>query len=127
MFLELRRKFKKKKLHTLDPDQIFLDDRNLPSFDNQQFEGRMEKPLPKKVFLFTGVLFSLMVLGFTIKLTELQIVKGEELSQMSDINKLSHKIIFPDRGIIYDRNGLELAWNNPSREYTEKDGFSHII
>ena len=26
----------------IDPDEIFMDSRNLPQFDNQQFEGRIE-------------------------------------------------------------------------------------
>ena len=30
------------------PDEIFLDSKNLPEFNTQQFEGRLEKPIPKK-------------------------------------------------------------------------------
>ena len=28
----------------IDPDEIFLDDKNIPEFDVHQFEGRMEEP-----------------------------------------------------------------------------------
>jgi hypothetical protein len=39
--------FKKKRNRNveIDPDEIFIDSHNLPQFDNQQFEGRLEKPI----------------------------------------------------------------------------------
>lgn len=113
--------------YNFDPDQVFLDSRNLPSFNNQQFEGRIERPIDRRVFVVTGVIFALITLVFIIRLTELQVVRGQELFNESNSNKLSHKIIFPDRGIIYDRNRVELAWNNPDREYIAKKGFAHIL
>ena len=41
----------------VDPDEIFLDSKNLENFDRQQFEGRIEKPIPKKTILFLGIAF----------------------------------------------------------------------
>lgn len=32
----------------LNPDDILLDAHNLPAFDTQQFEGRMERPIAKR-------------------------------------------------------------------------------
>ena len=29
-------------------DEIFIDSENIPQFDTQQFEGRLEKPISKK-------------------------------------------------------------------------------
>lgn len=127
MFFEFFRKLKKKNRYNFDPDQVFLDSRNLPSFDDQQFEGRIEKPIDRKVFIITGAIFLIIGLIFVGKLTQLQVVLGDELSERSNSNKLSHRIIFPDRGIIYDRNNIELAWNNPDREYIDKNGFAHIL
>ncbi len=37
--------------------QIFLDDRNIPDFDVQQFEGRIETPIEKRtvgIFFFSA-------------------------------------------------------------------------
>ena len=36
----------------VEPDEIFLDSKNLQNFDRQKFEGRIEKPIPKKLFYF---------------------------------------------------------------------------
>ncbi|MGH7249801.1 MAG: hypothetical protein ACREGC_02400, partial [Minisyncoccia bacterium] len=41
----------------VEPDEIFLDSKNLQNFDRQQFEGRIEKPIPKKTIFFLGGLF----------------------------------------------------------------------
>lgn len=50
------------------------------------------------------------------------------------MNRLKHALIFSERGVVYDRNGVELAWNVPDendsfahRRYIEKSGFSHVL
>lgn len=111
----------------LYPDEIFLDSRNLPSFNKQQFEGQIEKPINKRNFhIFAGV-FLILGLLFTARIGFLQIAQGEEFALRSERNKLRHTMIFPDRGIIYDRNEVELAWNDLGRVYTDKLGFAHIL
>ena len=44
-----------KKHSFVEPDEIFLDSKNLQNFDRQQFEGRIEKPIPKKTIFLLGV------------------------------------------------------------------------
>lgn len=131
--------FKKRKKYKhfkhIDPDQIFLDDYNSPGFDVHRFEGRMEKPVSKKsVFTFlTGVIVILIV--FSFKLGNLQIVKGQAYYDISERNTLNIKDIFSERGIIYDRNNVELAWNEikeedqdfPNRSYIDKPGFGLLL
>ena len=39
----------------IDPHEIFLDSVNLPEFNAQQFEGRLEKPIAKKTGLVVGL------------------------------------------------------------------------
>ncbi len=95
----------------VEPDEIFLDSKNLQNFDRQQFEGRIEKPISKKTVLVLGLSFFLMTFLFGTRLTYLQIKKGEAFYKRSEDNTLTKVIIFADRGIIYDRNGQELAWN----------------
>ena len=46
----------------IDPDEIFLDSKNLPNFNVYQFEGRIEKPISQTVFNFL-VLFIFLVGG----------------------------------------------------------------
>jgi penicillin-binding protein 2 len=117
----------------VEPDEIFLDSTNLQNFDRQQFEGRIEKPIPKKTILFVGVLFLFLTGVFGSRLVYLQIKKGEAYFSRSQNNVLEKVLIFTDRGIIYDRNKEELAWNKredetsiPTRTYMSP-GFSHVL
>ena len=41
----------------IDPDEIFLDAENLPDFDKDQFEGRIEKPIGKRAILGVALVF----------------------------------------------------------------------
>ena len=115
------------------PDEIFLDSENIGNFDMQQFEGRIEKPVSKKSILFLGLFFFLCGVVFLAKLEYLQIQKGDVYLKRSENNTLDRSILFADRGIIYDRNKVELASNKKSvttdfstRMY-KTGGFSHIL
>ncbi len=129
------RKFKKNKIKTafVEPDEIFLDSKNLQNFDRQQFEGRIERPIPKKTISFLGVFFLLVTLVFGIRLAYLQIKNGDTYRKRSENNTLQKVSILTDRGIIYDRNKVELAWNkenDPSTLSTRtylSPGFSHVL
>ena len=41
----------------IEADEIFLDSSNLPQFDTQQFEGRIEKPITKNAVIVCGLFF----------------------------------------------------------------------
>ncbi len=135
----MRRKFKyNKKIKDIDPDEIFLDSENLPNFNKQQFEGRLEKTIPKRSIFFLGAFFFLVLCIFVWKTVDLQIVNGGEYFEKSENNTLMQQPIFADRGLIYDRNGVLLVWNKwqeedidkmsyPTRAYFEESGFSHLL
>jgi len=53
--------FKKKRNYNLDPDEVFLDSSNIPNYDVNQFEGRIEKPLGRKAFLILGIFLQLFL------------------------------------------------------------------
>ncbi len=116
------------------PDEIFLDSENIQNFDVQQFEGRIEKPVSKRSIYFLGISFFVCGVLFLSRLAYLEINKGEFYLKRSENNTLDKNIIFADRGIIYDRNKVELAWNTksgdnaifPMRSYAPV-GFSHIL
>ncbi len=117
----------------VEPDEIFLDSKNLQNFDRQQFEGRIEKPISKKAIIFVGIFFLLFLGAFGTRLGYLQIQKGQAYLDRSQNNTLEKQIIFSDRGIIYDRNKVELAWNKKApdlptaiRTYLSP-GFSHLL
>lgn len=130
------KKFRKNRIKNtlVEPDEIFLDSKNIQNFDRQQFEGRIEKPISKKTVLFLGLSFCVIALLFSSRLGYLQIQKGEAYHKRSENNTLDKVILFADRGIIYDRKDRELAWNKKGEESEPfgvraylPGGFSHVI
>lgn len=122
----------------VEPDEIFLDSKNFENFDNQQFEGRIEKPISQSTIYFLGFFVFLILVIFSFRLGYLQISKGSSYFKRSENNTLAKDIIFANRGIIYDRNRVELAWNKEVEDENNKDksflvrsylpfGFSHIL
>ncbi|MEK7152060.1 MAG: penicillin-binding transpeptidase domain-containing protein [Patescibacteria group bacterium] len=119
--------------HEIDPDEIFLDSHNLPEFDIHQFEGRIERPISKQAVALMGIVFMLVGVVFLGRLMDLQVARGESYRERSENNRLRHIPIFAERGVIYDRNNQEMAYNVPSeddfseREYIKQEGFSHVL
>ncbi len=133
----MKRKQKKTLYSFVDPDEIFLDSENLPNFNTQQFEGRLEKAIPKHSVFLLGGFFAFVAFLFIFQLGTLQIAKGEAYFKKSENNSLIKQPIFADRGMIIDRNKVKLAWNvwgadnpdrflPPVREYIDS-GFSHVL
>ena len=133
-----RRLWRRKKIRAqaIDPDEILLDARNLPAFDTQQFEGRLEKPIGKSAFYGLGVIGALLLLVFWGKVFQLQVLNGQALFERSRDNTLRQIPIFAERGLILDRRGVELAWNEPAsaaaaggpaRAYYNAPGFGHLL
>lgn len=132
----------------IDPDEIFLDSKNLPGFDKNQFEGRIEKPIEMSSILGVGVAFFIILTVFFSKTVSLQVVHGDEYLKKSENNRLDHSPLFAMRGVIYDRNGIELVKNVfeesltastststttapiitfPRRDYIDSPGFGHLL
>ena len=130
------RKFTKNKIKNIfmEPDEIFLDSKNLENFNRQQFEGRIEKAISKKTINYLGIFFLLVIFIFVIRLMYLQIQNGDTYRKRSENNILKKINIFTERGIIYDRNKKNLAWNKKNEDsynlYTRaylSPGFSHVL
>jgi len=98
------------------PDEVLLDSSNLPNFDTTQFEGRLGKPISLVALYVTGGAFVLGLLLFLFKAGQLQIVHGEEYRGRSENNTLRPVPVFAGRGVLFDRNGIILAWNAPSTD-----------
>jgi penicillin-binding protein 2 len=135
--------FRKKKYIEIDPDEILIDSHNLPRFDKDQFEGRLERPISKPV-LYSVIGFFILVAGvYLIQAGNLQIAHGTEYVTRSQNNLLRPVPIFSARGILYDRNATTLAWNAPAsydaattsdpesfvaeREYATTTGLAHVL
>ncbi|MEO8637786.1 MAG: penicillin-binding transpeptidase domain-containing protein [Candidatus Taylorbacteria bacterium] len=131
----MKKKFDSSRNLEIHPDEIFLDSKNLPDFDTDQFEGRIEKPISKKPYIFLCLIFLSIGLAYIARIGILQIRDGEAYSLQSENNRLRHSLIFAERGVIYDRNGELLASNveDPlgrpfsARKYSSLSGLSHIL
>jgi penicillin-binding protein 2 len=141
--------------HEIDPEDVFLDSQNLSSFNIDQLEGHLERPIGKHIFYIAIVLCAFLVLGFSYRLFAMQIINGDDYKEKADSNHLKKLPLFALRGTISDRNGNLLAWNSlyatssgatststdgevtkdvqkapddiPKRIYTDTKGFSHIL
>jgi penicillin-binding protein 2 len=117
-----------RRYHDLDPDEIFLDSRGVPGFSKEQFEDIIERPISRFSLNLFSVFFlcvGLLLFGRTILL---QAVRGTALAARSDENRLSHIAIPAPRGVIYDRVGDKIAWNEETgRAYSTKGGLGHVL
>ncbi len=125
--------------HEIAPDEIFLDSSNLPGHNVVQFEGRVVRALSNRAILAVGLVFCIVALAFAIRAFSLEVVQGSEYADISRNNTLDRTLVFATRGLILDRNGKELAWNEiPSgtaassssyalRKYTTLPGFAHVL
>jgi Cell division protein FtsI/penicillin-binding protein 2 len=111
------KKFKKRNTE-INPEDIFLDSKNISNFNINHEEGTLEKTLSPKVFYILITIFSLIFMIILIKLYTLQIIYGKENFEISEKNRLREKPIFAQRGIIKDRNNNFLAWNETITENT---------
>lgn len=126
---------KRSRQYHIEADEVFLDSQNLPHFDKQQFEGKLEKPLSKKILYLLMTVVGFVCLVFIVQLYRVQVVRGSDYYLASINNALDKELVFASRGVIYDRNGVKLAWNeeNPEeskflmRKYIESHGFSHVL
>ncbi len=128
--------FRKKKKPEISFDEILLDASNLPSFNTGRMEGRIELPLSRKSMYGVGVIFGCIMVAFLGQLFKLQIIQGAELAEKSKHNRLETGVVVAERGIVYDRYGELVAWNEidtteqydfPVRAYTDRRGFGQLI
>jgi len=129
---------KKKQRTEISPEEILIDAHNLPSFNAGRLEGRLHRPIEARALrpLILLLLFAgLFIVG---RAGQLMAINGEQYQDLSERNRLGHSLIFAERGIIYDRNGMELAWNVPhvedgayeeydQREYATTTGLAHVL
>ena len=123
------------KTEDIQPDEIFLDSSNLPQYNTDQFEGRIEKPINRRVIIATLSFFLVLMVCFMGRAWFLEVKEGQAYATLSQNNSLRDTVVFASRGVIDDRNGVPLAWNefsdtNPDfalRQYTSSPGMSMLL
>ncbi|MEK7176058.1 MAG: penicillin-binding transpeptidase domain-containing protein [Patescibacteria group bacterium] len=140
-----RKLFKKRKRYDdINPEDIFLDSTNLPGFAEHALQGRIERPMGRETFTLLKIFFVVLTIVLASKLWFLTIIEGSVYAEISDNNRLEQTLIFANRGVIKDRNGLELAGNaiKPARRgpaggneesdfagriYAPMEGLAHLV
>ncbi|MBI1974489.1 MAG: hypothetical protein HYS51_01370 [Candidatus Zambryskibacteria bacterium] len=95
----------------INPEDIFLDSANLPGFESSRFEGRLEKPMSHSLFIILKGALVVIALILLSKLAILSVINGAVYAEISESNRLEKTTVFASRGIILDRNRVELATN----------------
>ncbi|MFW0871066.1 MAG: penicillin-binding transpeptidase domain-containing protein [Patescibacteria group bacterium] len=118
----------------LEYENIVMDSMNLPEFDRSQMEGILERSIAREAFVALIIVLILILIIFVFRLGYLQIAQGAYYRDVSQNNRLASEVIFNKRGIVYDRNKLELAWNEFSEEkdfslrrYYQNPGLAHLL
>lgn len=133
------------------PEDIFLDSSNLPGRNEEQFEARMVRPVAPRAIFGVGIIFAALLVVFTAQAFRLEVLRGEVFADISRNNRLDRTVAFATRGVVFDRTGLELAWNEAQtslsdatsttentsgvenrkvyafRRYTDLPGLSHVL
>lgn len=100
----------------LAPDEIFLDSSNLPNFDQDRLEGRLEKPISGPTHAALSIVALTLFLVLIIQAFHLEVYSGDAYAVQSEKNRLRPEVMFASRGAITDRNGDVLASNVPTDE-----------
>ena len=126
---------KRRRRAEIDPDEILIDSQNPADFDRDRFEGRIERPLGRRSYLFVTTLVAVVLFLLLGRAGQLQIAQGATFAKVALENQLAEKVIFADRGTIVDRNGVQLAYNVrqniddefATRTYSTLQGLSNLI
>ena len=120
----------------VDVEEVLLDASNIPSFNRARMEGKRELPITKRNVRTVWVLFILIAGAFLTQIFSLQVVKGAEYREIADNNSVGKALIIAERGVVYDRQGEMMAWNEvdesgeydfPIRAYTDRKGLGQVL
>lgn len=115
-----RKNFQKKSSDRgVEFDEILLDASNISKLNQARLEGQLERPLSSRSIFGIGLVFCLVVGWFIFETFSLQIIEGSEHRSVSENNSLNRTVLIAERGVIFDRTGEKLVWNefDPADEY----------
>ena len=100
---------------SIEPQEIFLDNLSKKKYEEIGVsEKRFEVLLSKRIL--KGLYFLFLILIFVLfgKTFQLQMIQGEDFSELSEKNKFIVSSLKAQRGVIYDRNFNQLVFNRPN-------------
>lgn len=121
---------------TVDVEETLLDASNAGAFNYARMEGKRELPIRKRSVRTVWIVFLLVAVVFFGQIFKLQVVQGEEFRTIAENNRVDQALIIAERGVVYDRTGEMLAWNEvdesgeydfPIRAYTDRGGLGQVL
>lgn len=129
-------KLKDRYSQTVDVEEVLLDASNIPEFNVGRMEGKRELPITRRNIRTIWLLFLFIAAVFIYQIFSLQIVQGNEFRLISETNRVDRAVIIAERGVVYDRNGELIVWNEvddsgeydfPIRAYTDRLGMGQVL
>lgn len=123
-------------LKDVEVEEVLLDSSNMLALNQGRMEGKRELPIKRASVRTVGLIFCTIALAFFYQVFNLQVVRGEEFKAISENNRVSEAVIIAERGVVYDRNGEMVAWNEadktgeydfPIRAYTDRLGLGQVL
>ncbi|MBU6310436.1 hypothetical protein KGO06_00680 [Patescibacteria group bacterium] len=124
--------FRAKKYSAVEPDEILIESANLPAFDAAHLEGRIEKPLSKRVYKAVLAAATVLAAAVLIQTFMLSVARHDFYAAWALDNRLEAHTILADRGIITDRSGAPLVENvgtsseKVERRYVLGEAAAHV-
>lgn len=94
----------------IEPEETLLDKRSAEKLDYAQFET----PLSARNFAVLFVLMMLVFFGYAVRTAYLNVWDGATYAAMAQKNKTRSYPLLAKRGVVYDRNLVQLVENVPS-------------
>ncbi len=125
-----------KEQNEIDPEDIFIDSKNVSSLDRETLDGTFNKPINSRIFIMAHVLVFSLFIFFGFKAYGLQVRSYESFEELAKKNYTKKTPIFVSRGVIKDRNDVLLAWNEdinnniniiPKRYYIKNVGLANVL
>jgi len=118
----LSRELKKRKVRLkfkedIEPQETFLD--SLAQKKEEELEisqRKFETPLSKNILQGFLIFIFVLISFLFIRTLQFQVIEGKDLSLLAEGNKFKIYQVRAERGVIYDKNGVQLVWNKPSSD-----------
>jgi len=120
----------------VEVEEVLLDASNVPAFNHARLEGKRELPIGKRNVRTVWFLFLAITVAFFSQIYSLQVVQGDEYKTIAENNRVDKAVIIAERGVVYDRTGELLVWNEvdetdeydfPIRAYTDRLGLGQVL